>query len=104
MQALAAAAAAVAAGCSPLRPLQPHPKPVGNARAHMAPQVVGGLAGAGVLAGGSAMQFAAWAVMFAARYPNRLATLEHETYMTAWADPAIHFYVRGLGGALQWGR
>ncbi|GIL88286.1 hypothetical protein Vretimale_13981 [Volvox reticuliferus] len=54
-------------------------------------QVVAGLAGAAVFMAGSIRQFQAWSRSFAAR-PNTLFTLDHDVYMSAWADPAIHFF------------
>ncbi|PNW88193.1 hypothetical protein CHLRE_01g018450v5 [Chlamydomonas reinhardtii] len=53
-------------------------------------QVVSGLAGASVFINGSVMQFQAWSRQFAAR-PNTLFCLDHDVYMSAWADPAIYF-------------
>ncbi|KAG2493671.1 hypothetical protein HYH03_008185 [Edaphochlamys debaryana] len=54
-------------------------------------QVVAGLAGASVFIAGSIHQFQAWSRQFASR-PNTLFTLDHDAYMSAWADPAIHFF------------
>jgi hypothetical protein len=46
--------------------------------------VVAGLAGAAMLAGGSAMQFNSWVAMFAAQHHNQLGVLPNDTYMSAW--------------------
>lgn len=55
-------------------------------------QVVSGLAGAALLAAGSAMQFNRWVALFADEYHNTLRSLEFDQYMTAWADPSITFF------------
>ncbi|GIL59879.1 hypothetical protein Vafri_14701 [Volvox africanus] len=54
-------------------------------------QVVAGITGAAVFISGSIRQFQTWSRIFAAR-PNTLITLDHDVYMSAWADPAIHFF------------
>ncbi|PNH03261.1 hypothetical protein TSOC_010695 [Tetrabaena socialis] len=54
-------------------------------------QVVSGLAGAAAFVSGSVHQFTTWSRAFAGR-PNSLVTFEHDVYMSAWADPAIHFF------------
>lgn len=38
------------------------------------------------------MQFLQWSNMFARDAHNRFVVLDKDTYMTAWADPNIHFF------------